>query len=166
MHSRVDQSLDNGHSSLGELLLGVSTGSVGDIDSVVDVDVVGKGDVFDLDASLVSMAVLAFSLCDKETICIPFPDNHFAPCRLDPNNDLCHPNIPCTSFPNAEPFAVYHTKTLDSLVRVPFSEELDGALVGDLLHVGGKSESHFVERASFSSVAEKERVNDGLARVC
>jgi hypothetical protein len=26
---RVDESLDNGHSALGELLLGVSTGSVG-----------------------------------------------------------------------------------------------------------------------------------------
>jgi hypothetical protein len=28
-HVRVDESLDNGHSALGELLLGVSTGSVG-----------------------------------------------------------------------------------------------------------------------------------------
>lgn len=29
IHVRVDESLDNGHSALGELLLGVSTGSVG-----------------------------------------------------------------------------------------------------------------------------------------
>ena len=46
---RVDQSLDDRHSSLGELLLGISAGSVGDVDGVVDVDVVGERDVLDLD---------------------------------------------------------------------------------------------------------------------
>lgn len=46
---RIDQSLNNGHTSLGELLLGVSTSSVGDVHGVRDVDVVLKGDIFDFD---------------------------------------------------------------------------------------------------------------------
>ena len=47
--ARVDQSLDDRHSSLGELLLGISASGVGDVDGVVDVDVVGERDVLDLD---------------------------------------------------------------------------------------------------------------------
>ena len=48
---RVDQSLDDGHASLGELLLGITAGGVGNVDSVADVDVVDKGDVLDLNAA-------------------------------------------------------------------------------------------------------------------
>ena len=52
-HECVDESLDNGHSALGELLLGVSTGSVGSVDSVADIDVVGQRDVLDLNVLVV-----------------------------------------------------------------------------------------------------------------
>ena len=45
----VDQSLDNGHLGLLELLLGVTTSGVGEVDSMADLNVVGKGDVLDLD---------------------------------------------------------------------------------------------------------------------
>lgn len=64
--SRVNESLDNGHSALGELLLGVSTGSVGNVDGVVDVDIVLEGDVLDLDAGVLSaltLMVLPGSCC-------------------------------------------------------------------------------------------------------
>lgn len=49
-HLRVDQSLDNGHLALGELLLGVTTSGVGNVDGMLNVDVVNKGDVLDLNA--------------------------------------------------------------------------------------------------------------------
>jgi len=55
-HEGVDQSLNDGHSSLGELLLGVSASSVGNVDGMVDVDVVGQGDVLDLDLLRVPFA--------------------------------------------------------------------------------------------------------------
>ena len=58
MYSRVNESLDDGHSALGELLLGISTGGVGNVDSVVDVDVVLEGDVLDLDAGSLSVSAL------------------------------------------------------------------------------------------------------------
>lgn len=50
-HSRVDETLDDRHASLGELLLGITAGSVGNVDGVVDVDVVGEGDVLHLDTA-------------------------------------------------------------------------------------------------------------------
>lgn len=67
-YSRVDETLDNGHAALGELLLGVTASSVGwlsamrswkpssallltNVNGMVDVDVVGKGDVLDLNAA-------------------------------------------------------------------------------------------------------------------
>ena len=43
----VDQSLNNGHLGLLELLLGVTTGGVGEVDSMTDLDVVREGDVVD-----------------------------------------------------------------------------------------------------------------------
>jgi len=48
-HQRVDETLDNGHTTLGELLLGVSTGGVGNVDGMLNVDVVDQGDVLDFD---------------------------------------------------------------------------------------------------------------------
>ena len=44
----VNQPLDNGHLSLLELLLGVTAGSVWKVDGMADLDVVGEGDVLDL----------------------------------------------------------------------------------------------------------------------
>ena len=49
LNAPVDQSLDNGHLSLLELLLGVTTGSVWKVDGMADLDVVGEGDVLDFD---------------------------------------------------------------------------------------------------------------------
>lgn len=46
--SPVDEALDNGHLSLAELLGGVTTSGVGERDRVADLDVVGKGDVLNL----------------------------------------------------------------------------------------------------------------------
>ena len=45
----VNQSLNNGHLCLLELLLGITTSGVGKVDSVTDLDVVGQRDVLDLD---------------------------------------------------------------------------------------------------------------------
>ena len=49
LNAPVDQSLDNGHLSLLELLLGITASGVGEVDGVADLDVVGQGDVLDLD---------------------------------------------------------------------------------------------------------------------
>jgi hypothetical protein len=48
-HQAVDEALDDGHLGLFELLLGVTTCGVGEIDGVADLDVVGEGDVLDFD---------------------------------------------------------------------------------------------------------------------
>ena len=48
-HAPVDQSLDNRHLRLLELLLRITAGSVGEVDGVADLDVVGEGDVLDFD---------------------------------------------------------------------------------------------------------------------
>lgn len=57
--SRVDETLDNGHAALGELLLGVTASSVGNVDGMVDVDVVGERDVLDLNATLCQLFALS-----------------------------------------------------------------------------------------------------------
>ena len=44
----VDQSLDNGHLGLLELLLGISSSGVGHVDGVSDLDVISEGDVLHL----------------------------------------------------------------------------------------------------------------------
>ena len=41
----VNQSLNDGHLCLLELLLGITSSSVGKVDGVADLNVVGKGDV-------------------------------------------------------------------------------------------------------------------------
>lgn len=51
-NSRVDESLNDRHSSLGELLLGVSTSSVRHVDGMLHVDVVDEGDVLDLNPEI------------------------------------------------------------------------------------------------------------------
>ena len=48
----VDETLDDGHLRLLELLLGITASGVGKVDSVTDLDVVGQGDVLDLDTVL------------------------------------------------------------------------------------------------------------------
>jgi hypothetical protein len=45
----VYQSLDDGHLRLFELLLGVTAGGVGEVDSIARLDVVRQGDVFYFD---------------------------------------------------------------------------------------------------------------------
>ena len=45
----VDQTLNDGHLRLLELLLGITAGGVGEVDGVADLDVVGEGDVLNLD---------------------------------------------------------------------------------------------------------------------
>lgn len=134
---RVDQSLDNGHSSLGELLLGVSTGSVGNVDGMVDIDVVGKGYVLDLDA-----VESASFLCDLSVFPISSPSliHLFRPPHSrhpSTSKSSCLSSLFILFLPQ-----ISHDQNADSLVRIPFSEELDGTLVGDLLNVGGESESH------------------------
>ena len=48
-YAPVYQSLNDRHMCLLELLLGVTAGSVWKVDSMADLDVVGEGDVLDLD---------------------------------------------------------------------------------------------------------------------
>ena len=48
-YAPVNQSLNDGHLSLLELLLGITAGGVGEVDGVADLDVVGEGNVLDLD---------------------------------------------------------------------------------------------------------------------
>ena len=47
----VDQSLNDGHLGLLELLLGITASGVGEVDGVADLDVVGERDVLDFDTS-------------------------------------------------------------------------------------------------------------------
>ena len=63
-HERVDQSLDDGHLGLLELLLGVAAGGVGDVDGMADLNVVGKGDVLDLNTEKVNTD----TILDKMTL--------------------------------------------------------------------------------------------------
>ena len=49
MNVRVDETFDNGHLGLFELLLGVTASGVGEVDCVADLDVVREGDIFNLD---------------------------------------------------------------------------------------------------------------------
>ena len=58
LNAPVDQSLDNGHLSLLELLLGVTASSVGEIYSMADLDIVGQGDILALDAAPISFVNL------------------------------------------------------------------------------------------------------------
>jgi hypothetical protein len=46
----VHQSLNNGHLCLLELLLGVTTGGVGDINSMADLDIIRQRDILHFDA--------------------------------------------------------------------------------------------------------------------
>lgn len=46
----VDETLDDGHLCLLELLLGVTACGVGNVDSMSDLNIVSEGDVLDLDA--------------------------------------------------------------------------------------------------------------------
>ena len=48
LNAPVDQSLNNGHLGLLELLLGVTTGGVGEVDSMTDLDVVRQRDILNL----------------------------------------------------------------------------------------------------------------------
>lgn len=48
-HERVDESLDDWHLGLAELLVGVSASSVRGVDGVAEGDVVLEGDVLDFD---------------------------------------------------------------------------------------------------------------------
>ena len=50
LNAPVDQSLNNGHLGLLELLLGISSSGVGHVDSVSDLDVISEGDVLHLNA--------------------------------------------------------------------------------------------------------------------
>lgn len=51
MNAPVDQSLDNGHLSLLELLLSISASSVGEVHGMADLDVIGQGDVLNLNTN-------------------------------------------------------------------------------------------------------------------
>lgn len=75
-NSRVNETLNNGHTSLGELLLGVTASSVGNVDGVVDVDVVGQRDVLDFDTArglvccfgvVIDLALIALIANDSTT---------------------------------------------------------------------------------------------------
>ena len=50
INAPVNQSLNDGHLRLLELLLGITASGVGEVDSVASLDVVGQGDVLDLNA--------------------------------------------------------------------------------------------------------------------
>lgn len=52
----VDETLNDGHLSLLELLLGVSASGVGDVDGMAGLDVIGQGDILDFDAKFVERA--------------------------------------------------------------------------------------------------------------
>lgn len=83
---------------------------------------------------LLSQSTAQENRCHRWFLC--FPRSPFSLCTL----------LSLSFFPLISPFPPLSQKnhrTPDSLVRVPLAEELDGALVGDLLNVGGKSESHF-----------------------
>ena len=47
----VNQPLNDGHLRLLELLLGITARGVGEVDRVADLNVVGQGDVFDLNTT-------------------------------------------------------------------------------------------------------------------
>ena len=47
----VNQSLNDGHLRLLELLLGVTASSVGEVDGMADLDVIGQGDILNLNTN-------------------------------------------------------------------------------------------------------------------
>ena len=53
---RADETLDNGHLCLAELLAGISAGSVGQVRRLTDADVVGEGDVLDVDIGVLPLS--------------------------------------------------------------------------------------------------------------
>ena len=48
--SPVNETLNDGHLRLLELLLGITTGGVGEVDGVADLDVVGQRDILHFNA--------------------------------------------------------------------------------------------------------------------
>jgi hypothetical protein len=57
----VDETLDNRHLSLLELLLGVTTSSVGQVDGMSDLDVIGEGDILHLNTAAAIMVNIPLS---------------------------------------------------------------------------------------------------------
>ena len=51
INAPVNKSLNNGHLSLFELLLGISASSVGEVDGMADLDVIGQGDILNLNTN-------------------------------------------------------------------------------------------------------------------
>lgn len=49
----VHQSFDDGHLCFLKLLLGITAGSVGDVNGMTDLDVVRQGDIFHLDTKAI-----------------------------------------------------------------------------------------------------------------
>lgn len=51
-YAPINQSLNNGHLRLLELLFGITAGGMGNVDGMADLDVVGQRDVLHLNTSL------------------------------------------------------------------------------------------------------------------
>ena len=51
IYTPVDQPLNDGHLRLLELLLGVTASSVGEVDGMADLDVIGQGDILNLNTN-------------------------------------------------------------------------------------------------------------------
>lgn len=67
----VDETLDDGHLSLAELLVGVTAGSVGEEDGVANLDVVSQGDILDLNiGSVPSVEEEDTGLVGGENVCV------------------------------------------------------------------------------------------------
>lgn len=62
----VNQSLNDGHLRLLELLLGITAGGVREVDGVADLDVVGQGDVLDLDTVELAVGSILLGLVRTE----------------------------------------------------------------------------------------------------
>ena len=54
-HTPIDESLNDWHLCLFELLLGISASGMWAVDSMADLDVIGKGDVLDFDTIVIEI---------------------------------------------------------------------------------------------------------------
>jgi hypothetical protein len=71
----VHQSLNNGHLRLLELLFGVTTSRVGQVNGMADLDVIRQRNVFYLDAKIAIVNYLHRTKADEGSLlCVPFSE--------------------------------------------------------------------------------------------
>lgn len=64
----VDETLNNRHLGLLELFFGVTASGVGKVDGMSDLDVIGEGNVFHLNAAAITISTLMLHKCPPSSL--------------------------------------------------------------------------------------------------